>query len=239
MNEKKFIVNAFSEISSRYEQVVDNELQKFWGWSYEGFVDQLIQATEINDGDRLLDVATGTSVIPLQLIDRGKVSGNITGLDITYGMLEKGKQKIDQHGATRMISQVCGNAMEMPLRSEHFDVIVCGLATHHLDVARLLNEMSRLLRRGGKLTIADVAGASAWRKPPVSWLLCSATFLYFLPKEGIARAIAESNAVSHVLTPAEWEKYLNDRQFTNVQVEQLPRKRSWVPAPLVIRAIKP
>jgi hypothetical protein len=102
-----------------------------------------------------------------------------------------------------------------------------------------LNEMSRLLRPGGRLTIADVGGASSWRQPPVSWAIRSATFLYFLPKEGYARARAESAALTHVLTPTEWKEHLVTRQFAEISVEQLEKKRAWVPAPLVIRAIKP
>ena len=239
MGEKHFIVEAFSEIASRYEQVVDAELQRFWGWSYDGFVDHMVNLTEIHAGDRLLDVATGTSVIPLKLVSRGDPVGKITGLDITYSMLEKGRQKIFKRGVGELISSVCGNAMAMPFESERFDVILCGLATHHLDVSVLLNEMGRLLRPGGRLTIADVGGASSWRKPPISWAIRSATFLYFFPKEGYARARAESAALAHVLTPAEWKEHLVSRQFSDIQVVQLEKKRAWVPAPLVIRAIKP
>ena len=239
MGEKHYIVEAFSEIASRYEQVVDAELQRFWGWSYDGFVDHMVDLTEIHSGDHLLDVATGTSVIPLKIVARGDPVGKITGLDITYSMLDKGRQKIAKCGAGKLISSVCGNAMVMPFNNAGFDVILCGLATHHLDVSVLLNEMVRLLRPGGRLTIADVGGAAAWRKPPISWAIRSATFLYFLPKEGYARARAESAALSHVLTPSEWKEHLVSRQFIDIRVDQLEKKRAWAPAPLVIRAIKP
>ena len=239
MGEKHYIVEAFSEIASRYEQVVDAELQRFWGWSYDAFVDNMVNLTKIQAGDRLLDIATGTSVIPLKLISRGDPVGKITGLDITYSMLQKGRQKINKQGAGELISSVCGNAMAMPLKSGWFDVILCGLATHHLDVSILLNEMSRLLRPGGRLTIADVGGSAAWRQPHISWALRTATFVYFLPKEGYARARAESAALSHVLTPSEWKEHLAALHFKDISVEQLEKKRAWVPAPVVIRAIKP
>ena len=239
MSEKHYIVEAFSEISSSYEQVVDAELQRFWGWSYDGFVNHLVEMTEIQTGDRLLDVATGTSVIPLKLVSRGDPLGKIIGLDITYSMLEKGRKKISKRGVGELISSVCANAMAMPFQNGWFDVILCGLATHHLDVSILLDEMSRLLRPGGRLTIADVGGSAAWRRPPISWAIRTATFIYFLPKEGYARARAESAALTHVLTPSEWKEHLVARQFKGVCVEQLEKKRAWVPAPLLIRAIKP
>jgi len=239
MSERHYIVEAFSELSSRYEQVVDAELQRFWGWSYDGFVDNMVNLTKIQSGDRLLDIATGTSVIPLKLLARGDPVGKITGLDITYSMLEKGRQKIRKRGAGELISSVCGNAMAMPFQNGWFDVIVCGLATHHLDVAILLNEMSRLLRPGGRLTIADVGWSAALRKPPINWVIKTATLVYFLPKEGYARSRAELAALSHVLTPSEWKGLLIALNFKDISVEQLEKKRAWVPAPLVVRAIKP
>ena len=238
MSDKRYIIDAFTEISARYEQVVDGELQKFWGWSYDSFVENLVQSTPLEEHDRVLDVASGTAVIPLKLFSRGKQSGQVIGLDITYAMLKKGQQKIEKHQAGQVISLVCGNAMSMPFQNGYFDVILCGLATHHLEVAILLGEMSRLLRPGGRLTIADVGGSTAWRKPFVSGLIRTGTFLYFLPKEGYARARAEAGALSHVLTPDEWASSLGSNQFENIRVEQLPKSHSWAPAPLLIRATK-
>jgi ubiquinone/menaquinone biosynthesis C-methylase UbiE len=239
MKEKNFMVDAFSEIASHYEQVVDGELKRFWGWSYDGFIDHMIQQTTLGESDRVLDIASGTAVIPLKLEDQGKKQGQIIGLDLTYDMLHKGKQKIEQHGSNGIISLVCGNAMAMPFRNGFFDVIVCGLATHHLNVGILLSEMQRLLRPGGRITIADVGGASVFRKPVANTAIKTATFLYFLPKEGYARARVEADAVSNVLTPEEWHGRLTHHHFKNIRVEQLPRKQTWVPAPLMIRADKP
>ena len=233
------IVGAFSEIASHYERVVDGELRRFWGWSYEGFIDNLIRLTPLNEQDRVLDVATGTSVIPLKLTARSQYSGQITGLDITYAMLAQGKKKISARDAHHQITLVCANALAMPFRSGLYDVVVCGLATHHLDVGVLLDEIYRLLRPGGRLTIADVGGSTVWRQPMIGSLIRAATFLYFLPKEGAARAKVEAAALSNVLTPEEWETHLTQRHFTQVQVELLPKSHAWAPAPMVMRALKP
>lgn len=238
MNDKHFVVDAFSEIASRYESVVDGELRKFWGWSYEGFIENMVNHTSIGQNDLVLDIASGTAVIPLKLVDNGKASGKIVGLDITYSMLERGKQKISKRGINDQISLVCGNALAMPLQSETFDNIVCGLATHHLNVGVLLDEINRLLRPGGQLTIADVGGAQVWKMPIVNAMIRTATFLYFLPKEGYARARVEASALANVLTPTEWEDHLVSRRLQAIQVQELPKSNAWAPAPLMIKALK-
>jgi len=43
MIEKDTVQEAYTDLAPRYEKTVDDELRTFWGWSYEGFVDHLIQ----------------------------------------------------------------------------------------------------------------------------------------------------------------------------------------------------
>ncbi len=47
MKENQTVQEAFTELSSHYEDTVNGELQTFWGWSYQSFVDQLVDRTEI------------------------------------------------------------------------------------------------------------------------------------------------------------------------------------------------
>ncbi len=89
MSEKQAIIEAFTDLAPRYEQTVDGELRRFWGWSYDGFIENMINMTQFQPDDVVLDVATGTGVIPRKLVGRGKISGQIIGLDITLAMLQR------------------------------------------------------------------------------------------------------------------------------------------------------
>jgi ubiquinone/menaquinone biosynthesis C-methylase UbiE len=217
---------------------VDSELKRFWGWSYDGFIENLIEMTAFCPEDVVLDVATGTGVIPLKLAARGKKAGQIVGLDITLAMLHKAARKKETSAPTAPIDLTCASAMGMPYRAGAFDVIVCGLATHHLDVPLVLSEMHRVLKPGGRLTIADVGGCAAWRNPPVKQLIKTATFLYFLPKEGYARARSEASALNHVYTGKEWKEELEAIGYQKITIVELPASHTWSPTPLVIRAVK-
>jgi ubiquinone/menaquinone biosynthesis C-methylase UbiE len=239
MSEKKAIIEAFTDLAPRYEQVVDGELRRFWGWSYNGFIDNLIDMTPLKEDDIILDVATGTAVIPLKLANRGKTRGKIIGLDITLAMLHRAAAKINDSAPAVPIRLTCASAMSMPYRKEHFDVILCGLATHHLDVPVVLAEMYRILKSGGRLTIADVGGSAEWRKPVWNFLIRAATFIYFLPKEGYARARSEAAALDNVYTGKEWHEELTKKGFSNIRINQLPASHYWAPTPLVIRAERP
>ncbi len=146
---------------------------------------------------------------------------------------------MQSNGGMKYIRLACGNALSMPFQSEFFDVVLCGLATHHMDVTILLAEMNRVLKRGGHLTIADVGGSPAWRHPVINSLIRVGTFLYFLPFDGVARARSESGALSNVRTKDEWNTALSGQGFGSIEITSLSSSHFWVPAPLAVRARKP
>jgi ubiquinone/menaquinone biosynthesis C-methylase UbiE len=238
MEEKANIVEAFSEMAPRYEQVIDSELNRFWGWSYSGFINLLLASTKIQQEDIILDVATGTGVIPSLLEKAGHPSKQIHGLDITMSMLVHARRRLgDQNGHTNQ-NLVCASAMNMPYSNSGFTQVICGLATHHMDVNELLLESFRVLRKGGKLTIADAGGSNLWKIPGVKLLLRMAAFMYFSIVENKSRAWAETKAISNVLSREDWNLVLLKSGFRNIAILTLKSRYFWVPAPLLIKAEK-
>lgn len=236
--EKEIITETFTELAPRYERVVDQELKRFWGWSYDGFVETLVNLTPIHEKDRVLDVATGTAVIPLKLTQLQKTKEPVVGLDITPAMLFRAKARSRAANQQSGIYLVCASAMAMPFSPDTFDAVVCGLATHHMDVEQLLSEMQRVLKDGGTITIGDVGGSPTWRIPAIRFLIRILAFLYFLAAENISRAWAEASALSHVHTAEEWRKMLSQLEFKNIKIQKLISKHFWAPDPLVITSNK-
>ena len=238
MNDKENIIETFTELAPRYEEVVNAELNRFWGWSYEGFVNHLIQATPIPKKGKLLDLATGTGIIPITVASNGHGMSRVHGLDITMSMLARAKKKLVPGDNKKQIDLVCASAMDIPYAKESFDLVTCALATHHMDIRLLLSESWRILRENGMLSIADVGGSRLWKSPIVKFFLRIAAFLYFLFQENIHRAWAEAEAVSNVRSKEEWFDLLIENGFQNIKITKLKSKHRWVPEPLVIQAIK-
>ena len=238
MEDKTKIIEAFSEMAPRYEQVVDSELNRFWGWSYYGFVNLIIASTPIEPQDIILDVATGTGVIPSLLEKAGHPRNQIHGLDITMSMLIRAKGRSGDQNSHANQNLVCASAMEMPYANSGFSQVICGLATHHMDVKELILESYRILRSGGKLTIGDVGGSNIWKFPGVKFLLRIIAFSYFFLVENKSRAWAEASAVSNVLSKDDWSRVLMNCGFRNIVIQKLKSRFFWVPAPLLIKAEK-
>ena len=238
MEEKTAIKEAFTELAPRYENTVDNELQKFWGLSYKDFIDTLINKTKTNTGEKILDVATGTCLIPRRLVENQR-NVIISGIDITFDMLKNGKEKIKKIGANSFISLTTGDAMLMPFRSNIFDVVMCGLATHHMDVPKLLREVFRILKPDGRFSLGDVGGSKLWKFPLIQFFIKILAFFYFLFTENIDRAWAEAKAVTNVQTAESWEEILLEIGYSHIKIQKLQSKKFWVPDPLIIQAQKP
>ncbi len=237
MEEKEVVVEAFTELAPRYEKVVDNELNKFWGWSYDGFIRFLIDNTIIHSGELLLDIATGTAVIPRAVI-KTNPNCKIVGVDITRAMLEQGKKRIEEGLFGKKIFLTTGNAMFMPFASNSYDLILCGLATHHMQVDQLTAEIYRILKENGRFSLADVGGATWWRNPVINFFIKILAYVYFLITENKDRAKAESSAVSNVFTAEDWKRILQNAGFEEVKITHLKSTKFWVPDPLLIQAYK-
>jgi ubiquinone/menaquinone biosynthesis C-methylase UbiE len=238
MDDQENIIETFTELAPRYEEVVDAELGRFWGWSYAGFVDQLIRTTPIPEGGRMLDLATGTGVIPIKVATEGSREKRIHGLDITMSMLGRAKKKLIAGDIRERVDLVCASAMEIPYANASFELVTCALATHHMDVKLLLSEAWRILNEGGMLSIADVGGSNLWELPVVKFFLRIAAFVYFLIKENSNRAWAEAGAVSNIRSGEKWFDLLVETGFRDVKITKLRSKHRWIPEPLVIQAIK-
>jgi ubiquinone/menaquinone biosynthesis C-methylase UbiE len=237
MESTETVIEAFTELAPRYESVVDNELQKFWGWSYQSFIDNLIANTPTFADERILDIATGTTLIPRKLLISNPHC-QVVGIDITLEMLKRGKEKISPLDFGKSILLSNGNAMYMPYNQDTFDVVVCGLATHHMNIPKMMAETHRILKVGGRFSLGDVGGAKLWKFPPINLFIKILAFIYFLLTENKDRAWAEATSVSNLKTAEEWHLTLKENGFTEIKITTLSSNKFWVPSPLLIQAKK-
>ena len=238
MAEQDEIITAFSEMAPRYESLMNSELNRFWGINYKDFVSRLLKDFSPHDDELILDIATGTAFIPSYLLGRKVKFRRIIGLDITFGMLMNGKNRLAKSCNENQVPLVCASAHAMPFKHGIYDQAICCLATHHMDAAALLSNINRSLKAGGRLHIADAGGSSKWKNKNIRFFIKIAAFLYFLFSENYSRALAESAAIGNIHTSQEWEELIKNHEFVEINIEQLKSKRFWAPDPLFIKAIK-
>lgn len=238
MDEQREIITAFTEMAPRYERLMDNELNKFWGIDYQSFVAKLLSGIQTDKDSLILDIATGTSYIPLYLLQNNIAFNRVVGLDLTYGMLARGKQLLEEKSGIDRVKQVCASAHQMPFTQETFDLVICCLATHHMDVCLLLKNIAYSVKPGGTVWLADAGGSSAWKNELIKLLIKMAAFVYFLINENLSRAKAESSAIGNIHSVDEWKDLLVNVGFLDIEITRMKSKKIWAPDPLIIRAKK-
>ncbi len=234
MKKNPVVHEAFTDLAPRYETVVDQELKTFWGWSYQGFVDQLIERTAIQANQKVLDIATGTAAIPRKILEQQIPDIHITGLDITEAMLINGKKNLPAANFPNPLSLVCADAMILPFAKNSYDVIVSGLASHHMDIPLMLSEMRRVLKPGGMLSVIDVGTSPFWEFPLTRAFARVTAFVYFLVKENFTRSWAEATSITNLRTPEGWRAELDSIGLYDATIIELPARYKFIPKPLFI-----
>jgi len=231
---------AFNELASTYEQTVDRELRKFWGIDYPGFVSHVLDMAVLRESDTVLDIATGTCLIPRTIAnnigDGGGCPRYIVGIDLTFQVLGFGKEKIDASRRLPSIYLTCASALALPFAPAVFDCVFCALAAHHIRQDQLLEQVARVLKPGGQFILSDVVASPYWRLPGIKPLLRLSAFIYFFLKNTPARAWAESSAVSNVHTVDQWRRTLLGCGFSDIVFHQPSIHPRWSPSAVLITA---
>ncbi len=123
----------------------------------------------VGPGDRVLDVATGTGDLALELAGRVGPDGEVIGSDFAEGMLERAREKAaargDGQGGVRPRFE-WGDALALQYPSASFDAATVGFgARNFADLARGLAEMRRVVRPGGRVVVLEITTPV---RPPLS-----------------------------------------------------------------------
>jgi demethylmenaquinone methyltransferase/2-methoxy-6-polyprenyl-1,4-benzoquinol methylase len=131
--------------------------------------------------ERILDVATGTCGVAVQLAQQ--TGGRIAALDLTESMLVTGRSNVSTRGLSNQIFAVRGRAEELPFPADYFDALTFTYLLRYVKSPPLtLAELARVVRPGGIMASIEFFVPSAlllrlgWRiythvvLPPLAWV---------------------------------------------------------------------
>lgn len=115
---------------------------------HEPVIEAILDNAGVGSGMRVLDVACGTGVLFPDYLARG---ASVTGIDISPEMARIAAEKFA--GEPR-VQVLCGD-VEEAVFSQPFDVVMVYNAFPHFpDPARLIARLGRLVKPGGRLSVA-------------------------------------------------------------------------------------
>ena len=176
MAKKEGIRKLFDNIAPDYDRL--NHILSFnidKGWRKKA----VRQIADENRALKVLDVACGTGDFTIEIARKVAPGSEVTGVDISEGMLAVGKEKIRKEGV--LAGLYVADCEALPYEDNTFDRISVGFGVRnfeHLDIG--LKEMFRVLKPEGKLVILELSVPS---DPVIRWCY-KLYFLKILPAIG-------------------------------------------------------
>lgn len=104
----------------------------------------------------ILDVATGTGDLAMSMY-RDLKPRHIIGADISEGMMEIGRRKVEAAGLSGKITFEYQDSLELTYEDNSFDAVTAAFGVRNFEnIEQGLSEMYRVLRPGGHLMILEL-----------------------------------------------------------------------------------
>ena len=109
----------------------------------------------------ILDVATGTADVAIMASAILKPE-KIIGIDISDGMLEIGRKKVQKAGLENTIELLNGDSETIKFANDTFDAVTVAFGVRNFqNLEKGLDEIKRVLKPGGKLVVLEFSRPKA------------------------------------------------------------------------------
>jgi len=227
----------FDEWSISYDSTIKAEFEENAGIGYEEYVEQLLSTFDVPQDGHILDVATGTALVAIAIVKKMEGNCHITGIDMTSGMLDQARHNIERSGTGNVIVLRETAAEELPFDEQSFDLVNCSLAIHHMDVAKVLAEISRVLKPGGQMVIADYLAPPTWE---TLMGRIGVPVFRFIKRFSTDKKERADTGYAAIYRRRKWDELLAKNKLKMEEFRPYPKEgvQQWAPFPFILAARK-
>ncbi|MEN6472509.1 MAG: ubiquinone/menaquinone biosynthesis methyltransferase [Syntrophaceae bacterium] len=155
------IARMFDRIAPSYDRlntILSLSLDKGWRRA-------VIRALDLHEGERVLDIATGTG--DMALLALAYTPCRVTGIDLSRQMLIRAVAKAERRNHGAHYTALQGNALSMPFPDGTFSKAMVGFGIRNMDnIPGLFAEVHRVLKPSGRLAVLEF---SVPEQVPFKW----------------------------------------------------------------------
>ena len=152
LGKKEQVAQMFDTISGNYDglnRVISFGLDIKWR-------KKVLQLVSDKNPKTVLDIATGTG--DLAILMTATSAERIVGLDISAGMLDVGRKKIEAKKLSDKIEMILADSENMPFENDTFDAITVAFGVRNFEtLEKGLAEILRVLKPNGIFVILETS----------------------------------------------------------------------------------
>jgi demethylmenaquinone methyltransferase/2-methoxy-6-polyprenyl-1,4-benzoquinol methylase len=224
-SKKGQVEEMFDSISHRYDllnHLLSVNIDKLWR-------KKAIKLLAPHHPEKILDIATGTADFAIAATRLNPQK--ITGIDLSEGMLKKGRQKIEKKGLSGSIELLKADSEALPFDNATFDAAVVGFGVRNFEnLEKGLTEIHRVLKPGGVFIVLEFSR-------PRKAFFKQMYFFYFnniLPMLG--RLVSKDNS-AYTYLPESVHEFPDGDDFVFILEKIGYHKCSWHPQTFGIASI--
>ncbi|MGA2521303.1 MAG: class I SAM-dependent methyltransferase [Acidimicrobiales bacterium] len=144
--DNRFARSLFAHLPERYDR-----LAEWLSFGQNGrWRREMVGHVVTGSPARVLDVATGTAGVALQI--RARSDARVVGVDVTEAMVRTGRRTVEAAGAAHRVQLVVGRGEQLPFPDASFDALSFTYLLRYVeDPAATIRELARVVRPGGVL----------------------------------------------------------------------------------------
>ena len=161
---EKLVYEVFNDVSEKYDLM--NDFSSFG--LHRKWKKQAVKLLNLNLGDTVLDVASGTGDIAYLISKHIGKNGTLIVSDINGKMLLNGRDRLLDRGIDSFAT-VC-DAELLPFKDSTFDKVSLAFGLRNMtNKGQALKEINRVLKPGGKLVVLEFSKIVKPLEPVYDW----------------------------------------------------------------------
>lgn len=152
LGKKEQVAQMFDTISGNYDnlnRVISFGIDVKWR-------KKVLKIVSDKKPKNILDIATGTGDLAILMAKTN--AEKIIGLDISAGMLEVGKKKVEEKKLSNIIELVLGDSENIPFEDNYFDAITVSFGVRNFEnLEKGFAEILRVLKPNGVFVILETS----------------------------------------------------------------------------------
>jgi ubiquinone/menaquinone biosynthesis C-methylase UbiE len=119
-----------------------------------------LEQLNIKGGETVLEIGFGTGHCLIQIAKSVGKAGMVNGVEISSGMLEVTKKRLEKTGLLDRVDLYCGDAIKMPYNEHKFDAVFMSFTLELFDtpeIPMILGEIKRVLKSQGRLGVVSMS----------------------------------------------------------------------------------